>query len=92
MRAQFRPAEIVRKFWDGVAHYPRAKLVTFNGRGFDLPLLELAAFRHRCAARDYFQSSRNRYGGNHIDLAVSNSAMREDRLCADWRMASSTCL
>jgi predicted PolB exonuclease-like 3'-5' exonuclease len=65
---QFRPADIVRKFWDGVAHYPRAKLVTFNGRGFDLPLLELAAFRHRCAARDYFQSSRNRYGGNHIDL------------------------
>src|SRR5437588_1680018 len=40
---EYRPAEIVRKFWLGSARY-RAKLVTFNGRGFDLPLLELAAF------------------------------------------------
>jgi 3'-5' exonuclease len=64
----FRPAEIVRKFWDGVARYSRARLVTFNGRGFDLPLLELAAFRYRCAARDYFRSSRKRFDGNHLDL------------------------
>jgi predicted PolB exonuclease-like 3'-5' exonuclease len=64
---QYRPEEMVRKFWQGVAHY-KAKLVTFNGRGFDLPLLELAAFRHGCSARDYFYNSRNRYGGNHIDL------------------------
>jgi predicted PolB exonuclease-like 3'-5' exonuclease len=63
----FRPPEIVRKFWQGVGRY-RAKLVTFNGRGFDLPLLELAAFRYGCSARDYFQSSRNRYNGNHLDL------------------------
>jgi predicted PolB exonuclease-like 3'-5' exonuclease len=64
----FRTADIVRQFWRGVAHYPRAKLVTFNGRGFDLPLMELAAFDHGCSARDYFQGSRNRFGGNHIDL------------------------
>jgi predicted PolB exonuclease-like 3'-5' exonuclease len=64
----FRPAEIVRQFWRGVGHYNRAKLVTFNGRGFDLPLMELAAFDHGCCARDYFQSSRNRYHGNHLDL------------------------
>lgn len=64
----FRPAEIVRQFWRGVAHYNRAKLVTFNGRGFDLPLLELAAFDHGCQARDYFQTSRNRFGGMHVDL------------------------
>jgi predicted PolB exonuclease-like 3'-5' exonuclease len=63
----FRPAEIVRKFWQGVGRY-RAKLVTFNGRGFDLPLLELAAFRYGCSARDYFYNSRNRYNGNHLDL------------------------
>src|SRR5262249_19067740 len=63
----FRPAEIARKFWQGVSYY-RARLVTFNGRGFDLPLLELAAFRHGCSARDYFYNSRNRYNGNHIDL------------------------
>src|SRR5438874_348859 len=35
---------------------------------FDLPLLELAAFRYGCPARDYFHSSRNRLGGGHIDL------------------------
>ncbi len=63
----FRPREIVKKFWLGVACY-KAKLVTFNGRGFDLPLLELAAFDHGCQARDYFYNSRNRYNGNHIDL------------------------
>jgi predicted PolB exonuclease-like 3'-5' exonuclease len=64
----FRTPEIVKQFWRGVAHYNRAKLVTFNGRGFDLPLLELAAFDHGCQARDYFQTSRNRFHGMHIDL------------------------
>jgi hypothetical protein len=57
----FRTAEIVRQFWRGVGHYKGAKLVTFNGRGFDLPLLELAAFDHGCSARDYFYTSRNRF-------------------------------
>jgi predicted PolB exonuclease-like 3'-5' exonuclease len=64
----FRAAEIVRQFWRGVAHYNRARLVTFNGRGFDLPLMELAAFDHGCSARDYFYNSRNRFQGNHLDL------------------------
>jgi predicted PolB exonuclease-like 3'-5' exonuclease len=63
---QFRPREIVRKFWQGMERH-RAKLVTYNGRGFDLPLLEMAAFRYGCAGRDYFYNSRNRYNG-HIDL------------------------
>src|SRR5215212_7082737 len=58
----FRPREIVKKFWLGISCY-KAKLVTFNGRGFDLPLLELAAFRHGIAARDYCQGSRSRYNG-----------------------------
>jgi 3'-5' exonuclease len=64
----YRAPEIVRQFWRGVAYYHRAKLVTFNGRGFDLPLMELAAFDHGCSARDYFYNSRNRYNGNHVDL------------------------
>ena len=33
-----------------------------------MPMLELAAFRYGCSARDYFYSSRNRYNGNHLDL------------------------
>ena len=68
----FRTPEIVRQFWDGLARIfkanNRAKLVSFNGRGFDLPLLELAAFRYGCAAPGYFQASRNRYTGSHVDL------------------------
>jgi len=63
----FRPREIVRKFWLGVSRY-RPKLVTFNGRGFDIPLLELAAFRWGYSVRDHFYNSRNRYNGNHIDM------------------------
>jgi predicted PolB exonuclease-like 3'-5' exonuclease len=64
----FRTPEIVRAFWKGVGHYQAARLVTFNGRGFDLPLMELAAFDYGCSARDYFYKSRNRYNGNHLDL------------------------
>src|SRR5262249_36272675 len=63
----FRPREIVGAFWRGVGPYARAKLVTFNGRGFDLPLMELGAFRYGCSAMDYFQRSRNRFNG-HLDL------------------------
>ncbi len=62
---QFRPREIVNQFWFGATHY-KAKLVTFNGRGFDLPLLELAAFRHGISARDHYLA-RDRYRGP-IDL------------------------
>lgn len=61
----FRPREIVNQFWFGVSHY-KAKLVTFNGRGFDLPLMELAAFRHGISARDHYLA-RDRYRGP-IDL------------------------
>jgi predicted PolB exonuclease-like 3'-5' exonuclease len=69
----FRPRKIVEAFWSGLASYKekykeRVKLVTFNGRGFDLPLLELAAFRYGCPGRDYYLSSRNRFGGGHLDL------------------------
>jgi predicted PolB exonuclease-like 3'-5' exonuclease len=63
---QFRPREIVKTFWLGAASY-KAKLVTFNGRGFDMPLLELAAFRYGYSAREYYQNSRNRFNGP-IDL------------------------
>lgn len=64
----FRPREMVRKFWMGVELYGKAKLVTFNGRCFDMPMLELAAFRHGLSLRDYCQRNRNRFGGNHVDL------------------------
>ena len=58
---QYRPREIATKFWSGLRHasLSRAKIVTFNGRGFDLPLLELAAFRHALPIGEYLQKSRN---------------------------------
>jgi len=64
---EFRPAVITAKFWQGMRIYPEAKLVTFNGRRFDLPLLELAAFRNGLAAKEYMATRRHRYGGS-IDL------------------------
>jgi 3'-5' exonuclease len=63
----YRPREIVKKFWLGLSFYTKTKLVTFNGRCFDLPLMELAAFRYGFPARDYFARGRNRFNGD-LDL------------------------
>ena len=69
---QFRTRKIVEAFWGGVAHYKsknkNVKLVTFNGRGFDLPLLELCAFRYGLGNRDHFTFDRKRFDGWHYDL------------------------
>ncbi|HEX3150315.1 MAG TPA: 3'-5' exonuclease [Gemmataceae bacterium] len=64
----YRPAEIAKTFWNGLMKfYAKCKIVTFNGRGFDLPLLELAAFRYGLPAGEYFARGRNRYTGD-LDL------------------------
>jgi predicted PolB exonuclease-like 3'-5' exonuclease len=67
----YRPRQIVEHFWGNLARlkekFKSAKLVTFNGRGFDLPLLEMAAFRYGCEARDHFLS-RQRFNGGQIDV------------------------
>jgi len=73
---EFRPHEITKRFWQGWVHYGRPPLVTYNGRGYDVPVLELAAYRYGMSlpawfnveARNYEQS-RNRYNIEaHIDL------------------------
>ena len=51
---QFRPHVITENFWRGWEKYHRPTLVSFNGRGFDLPLLELAAFRYGLAMPGWF--------------------------------------
>jgi hypothetical protein len=48
---QYRPRAIIEQFWACLKHHQQqhpgqVRLVTFNGRGFDLPLMELAAFRY----------------------------------------------
>ncbi|MBQ9126963.1 MAG: hypothetical protein IJY15_04290, partial [Thermoguttaceae bacterium] len=40
------PRKICERFWDGWRYYDRPTFVTFNGRGFDVPLMELTAFRY----------------------------------------------
>lgn len=73
---EFRPHVIAEKFWRGWEAYRRPTLVSFNGRSFDLPLLELAAFRFgvsipgwfSCAGKSYDQP-RSRYNTQaHLDL------------------------
>jgi len=70
---EFRPAEMVKAFWKGVEVYTSASLVDFNGRGFDLPLLSLSAFRFGISCPRYFSDSdrwgfRYRFTAKHIDL------------------------
>jgi predicted PolB exonuclease-like 3'-5' exonuclease len=60
---QYRPAEIARQFWKGYDHYKQAKLVTFNGRGFDVPLLELAAYKLGIPMAHHLTRTRHRYNG-----------------------------
>jgi predicted PolB exonuclease-like 3'-5' exonuclease len=73
---QYRPHVITENFWRGWDAYRRPTLVSFNGRTFDLPLLELAAFRYglsvpawfNCSGKSYDQP-RNRYNTEcHLDL------------------------
>lgn len=69
-----RSHEITKKFWAGWERYKRPTLVSFNGRGFDIPLLELAAFRFGIETKGWFSgrgydSPRNRFNSQaHIDL------------------------
>ncbi len=74
---EFRPHVITENFWRGWEKYRRPTLVSFNGRGFDLPLLELAAFRYGICVPGWFGSAsgksyeqpRNRFNTrSHIDL------------------------
>ncbi|TVP99417.1 MAG: 3'-5' exonuclease [Planctomycetaceae bacterium] len=73
---QFRPHVIAEHFWRGWELYGRPQWVTFNGRGFDLPLMELAAFRYGLSVPAWFHAAgpsykhcRNRYNVDaHFDL------------------------
>lgn len=79
---EFRPEQITRRFWQGWTHYERPCFVTFNGRGYDVPVMELAAFRYGISLPAWFnvesrtyEQSRNRYNiARHIDLCdlISN--------------------
>lgn len=72
----FRSHVMAEQFWRGWEHYQKPTWVTFNGRSFDLPLMELAAFRYGLNLKEWFYSRgasythpRNRYNNEaHLDL------------------------
>jgi predicted PolB exonuclease-like 3'-5' exonuclease len=73
---EFRPHVITEKFWRGWEIYRRPTLVSFNGRSFDIPLLELAAFRFGVSVPGWFNAAgrafdqpRGRYNVQcHLDI------------------------
>lgn len=73
---QYRPHVITKHFWDGWRIYKMPTFVSFNGRTFDIPLMELSAFRFGMGIPAWFNlkertydQKRNRYNMNaHLDL------------------------
>lgn len=67
---RFSEAELITRFWQ--IFEGAATLVTFNGRGFDLPVLEIQALRHGLSLPRYFAAGTfrgSRYSdAYHIDL------------------------
>jgi predicted PolB exonuclease-like 3'-5' exonuclease len=69
----WRPRSIIAQFWAGLVYYhqhfdAKVKMVTFNGRGFDLPLLEMAAFRYGLSVPEFLSDHAQRYDDWHLDL------------------------
>jgi predicted PolB exonuclease-like 3'-5' exonuclease len=72
----YRPHVITEHFWRGWHRYGHPTFVSFNGRTFDLPLMELAAFRYGISVPAWFderkrswEQPRNRYNTQaHLDL------------------------
>jgi len=73
---EFRPHVITEHFWRGWEAYRHPTFVTFNGRTFDIPLMELAAFRFGLSVPAWFDihgksysQPRYRYNSeSHFDL------------------------
>ena len=73
---EYRPEVITQLFWKGWEAYQRPTLVSFNGRTFDIPLLELAAYRYGLSVPNWFnvydkswEQNRSRYNTHaHLDL------------------------
>lgn len=72
-------AQILSTFFRAFEKTPLPMLVTWNGSGFDLPVLMYRAMHHRLSAPRLFsnqsrQSYLNRYSDSHIDLMDKLSA------------------
>ena len=71
-------AELIRRFFEGIERY-RPQLVSWNGGGFDLPVLHYRALKHGIASELYWETGDNdrsfrynnyqsRYHQRHLDL------------------------
>ncbi len=56
-----RPPEITERFWRGWERYGRPAFVAFNGRSFNIPLMELAAFRYGISIPGWFSPLARNY-------------------------------
>ncbi len=82
-RPKFRPQVIARTFWRGWEKLGQPTLVTFNGRFFDLPVMEHAAYRFGIPVPAWFtmegpgyNQPRNRFNTrSHFDVQefITNS-------------------
>lgn len=93
---QFRPHVITEHFWRGWEKYRRPTLVSFNGRSFDIPLLELAAFRFGLNVSSWFDSRaksyeqpRNRFNTqSHLDLCEALTNFGSTRFTGGLNLAA----
>jgi predicted PolB exonuclease-like 3'-5' exonuclease len=78
--------EIIERFFDGLERFS-PELISWNGSGFDLPVLHYRALRHRVTAERYwemgdsdrefrFNNYLSRYHWRHIDLMDVLSAFQ----------------
>ncbi|MCC5795553.1 MAG: 3'-5' exonuclease [Chromatiales bacterium] len=79
-------AELVRRFFDGIDRYS-PELVSWNGSGFDLPVLHYRGLLHRVQAARYWEQGDhdrefrynnylNRYHWRHVDVMDVLSAFQ----------------
>ena len=57
----YDPYQITKKFWQGYMHYRCPTFVTFNGRGYDMPVMELAAYRYGLSLPRWFNVDARTY-------------------------------
>ncbi len=93
---KYRPHILTEHFWRGWEKYGRPTLVSFNGRTFDVPLLELSAFRFGLPIPTWFalqaksfEQPRNRFNLDaHIDLQEMLTNFGSTRFTGGLNLAS----
>lgn len=84
--------ELLTGFWRGFGALARrgARIVTFNGRGFDLPVLVERALFHRISTRPYLadRDFLQRYGDRHLDVMDAFSNFRAHTVLSQQELAT----